>query len=198
MHEYRRFVQSELDARGWRQADLVRRSGLSRQLVSNILNDPRSAIGQMPDSSTMDGLARGFGIPVETVRTAASRALVGYSDDGEPLSADLASVSTDALLHEVRRRIEATGVTDATQEQESRPEASSEEHGSAGEAQGERPMSEVRRLPRKDQAPDVDDEPPTLEEAEAARSYVSQDELRRQYGAEPEDVADPEGPEGGA
>lgn len=37
MHEYRRFIQSELDTRGWRQSDLARASGLSRQLVSTIV-----------------------------------------------------------------------------------------------------------------------------------------------------------------
>lgn len=41
MHEYRRFIQRELDNRGWRQKDLVQKSGLSRQLVSNILRDER-------------------------------------------------------------------------------------------------------------------------------------------------------------
>lgn len=78
MHEYRRFVQTELDARGWRQAELVRRSGLSRQLVSSILRDNRDYLGQMPDAETIEGLALGFDVPAETVRTAAARSLVDY------------------------------------------------------------------------------------------------------------------------
>lgn len=106
MHEYRRFVQGELDARGWRQSDLVRRSGLSRQLVSNILRDDRDYLGQMPDAATLEALARGFGLPVETVRTAAARSLVDYSDDGTALTITLGEVSTDALLNEIRRRID--------------------------------------------------------------------------------------------
>jgi transcriptional regulator with XRE-family HTH domain len=106
VHEYRRFVQAELDARGWRQADLVRRSGLSRQLISTILSDDRTHLGQMPDDATIEGLAAGFSVSAERVRTAAARALAGYTDDGVPITTDLADVPTDVLLREVRRRID--------------------------------------------------------------------------------------------
>lgn len=105
LHEYRRFIQTELDARGWRQAELVRRSGLSRQLISGILKDDRDHLGQMPDASTLEGIAQGLGVPEERVRTAAARSLVGYEDDGTPLVVDLEDVSTDALVEELRRRI---------------------------------------------------------------------------------------------
>lgn len=105
MHEYRRFVQQQLDAHGWAQAELVRRSGLRRQLIWKILRDERDHLGQMPDESTMQALADGFGIPVERVRTAAARSLRGYDDDGTPLGADLSEVSVDVLLTEIRRRL---------------------------------------------------------------------------------------------
>lgn len=116
MHEYRRFVQAELDARGWKQSDLARRSGLSRQLISNIMRDRRPHIGQMPDADTIAGLAKGFGISEEIVRTAAARALAGYTDDGTPLQVDLTEVPTDALLHEIRRRIFTAGQPDGDAE----------------------------------------------------------------------------------
>lgn len=105
MHEYRRFIQQQVDTRGWKQADLVRSSGLRRQLVSSILSDSREHLGQMPDDSTLEGLAKAFGVPVEVVRIAAARSLVGYIDDGSDLTIQLQDVSTDALLNEVRRRI---------------------------------------------------------------------------------------------
>ena len=54
MHPYRKFIHSEMDARGWKPADLARRSGLSRQTLSKILNDDRARLGQMPDDSTID------------------------------------------------------------------------------------------------------------------------------------------------
>jgi len=91
MHEYKRLIQQGLDERGWKQADLARRGGLHRSLISKILKDERDHLGQMPDDSTMQGIARGFGIPVERVREAAARSLVGYvgpaSSGGEPLDA---------------------------------------------------------------------------------------------------------------
>ncbi|TDH48715.1 XRE family transcriptional regulator [Mycobacterium eburneum] len=106
MHEYRRFIQQQLDDRGWRRADLAHKSGLSRQLISQILTDKREHLGQMPDDRTMERLAKGFGVPVEIVRTAAARSLVGYQDDGVSLTVPLQGVSTDALLNEIRRRID--------------------------------------------------------------------------------------------
>lgn len=105
MHEYRRFIQKHLDDRGWKQANLVRASGLSRQLINKILNDKREHLGQMPDDSTMEGIAKGFGLPVEVVRTAAARSLAGYEDDGSALTLDLRGVHLDALLNEIRRRV---------------------------------------------------------------------------------------------
>lgn len=104
MHEYTRFVHTEMSARGWRQVDLVRRSGLSRQVISKILRDTRPTLGQMPDEATLEGLARGFDVPVELVRLAASRALAGYVDD-HAVKADLRAISNAALLSEIRRRM---------------------------------------------------------------------------------------------
>lgn len=107
MHEYRRLVQAELDARGWKPAQLEQASGLSRQLIWGILHDKRAHLGQMPYDTTLEGLARGFGIPVERVRTAAARSLDGYQGDDSPLVADLTHVSIDVLLNEIRRRFVA-------------------------------------------------------------------------------------------
>lgn len=105
VHEYRRFVQAELDARGWVPADLVRRSGLNRQLVWKILHDDREHLGQMPDDETMQAIADGFKIDVSRVRTAAARSLRGYTDSGHPISTDLSGVDIDILLAEIRRRV---------------------------------------------------------------------------------------------
>lgn len=105
VHDYRRLVEAELDARSWKPAELERASGLSRQLIWGILHDNRQHLGQMPKDTTLEGLARGFGIPVERVRTAAARSLVGYAGDNAPLIADLTQVSIDVLLTEIRRRV---------------------------------------------------------------------------------------------
>lgn len=104
MHEYRRFIQQQLDERGWKPAELARRGGLNRQLISKILNDDREHLGQMPDESTMVGIARGFQISPQQVRTAAARSLTGYSDDGHAIATDVRSLPTDVLIEELRRR----------------------------------------------------------------------------------------------
>ena len=81
MHEYRRFLQTELDKRGWTAGALARRAGMHRQTISKILKDDRQHLGQMPDNSTLEGIARGFGISAERVRLAAARSLVGYTEE---------------------------------------------------------------------------------------------------------------------
>lgn len=104
MHPYRKFIHSEMDARGWKPADLARRSGLSRQTLSKILNDDRARLGQMPDDSTIDKLAAAFGIPAERVRKVAAQSLIGYIEPAE-FSDPLESFSTDYLWSEIRRRM---------------------------------------------------------------------------------------------
>jgi len=139
MHEFKRFIQQQLDARGWKQADLVRKSGLSKQHVSNMLRDTREHLGQMPDEKTIRALADGFQMPAEVVRTAASRALAGYSDEGQPLHVDIHQVPLDTLLNEIRRRFEEIGEhhgPGTEEEQEPRTQAGGPEHSS--EARGDR------------------------------------------------------------
>lgn len=202
-----------MDARGWRQADLVRASGLSRALVSRILRDDRDRLGQMPDESTMAGLATAFTVSIETVRTAASRALRGYADDGEALTTDLSSVSIDALLMEIRRRVEANEDQDAQD-----PPSNSPADGEAGS--GGAPMTVTHLDDHR--APDVDDMLDRVT-AEARRQDESEQELEEPLPFEPEQLhaarhlpgsskgqwlreeqdrdaesGDPDGPEGGA
>ncbi|WP_032368545.1 helix-turn-helix domain-containing protein [Rhodococcoides fascians] len=133
MHEFKRFIQKQLDDQGLRQADLVTRSGLTRSHISKLMRDQRDHLGQMPDKETLEALAKGFGIPVERVRTAAARSLVGYVDDGLPISLELGEVPTDALLNELKRRIEASNKGASYDEiTQSRTQEGSQEHGGAG------------------------------------------------------------------
>ena len=142
MHEFKRFIQQQLDARGWKQADLVRKSGLSKQHVSNMLRDTREHLGQMPDERTIRALADGFQIPAEVVRTAASRALAGYSDEGQPLHVDIHQVPLDTLLNEIRRRFEEIGERHGTgteEEQEPRTQKGGTKHSSTPRGDRSRP-----------------------------------------------------------
>lgn len=128
MHEFRRFIQSQCDLRGWKPSELAARSGLSRQHISKMLNDTRSHLRQMPDDKTIEGLAQAFeGVSIQTVRDTAARALGAVDAMDRQTELDLQQVSIDALLTELRRRVESN-----EQEQESRTEARSQEHGSEG------------------------------------------------------------------
>lgn len=179
MHEYKRFVQEQMDARGWRQADLVRASGLSRALVSRILRDDRARLGQMPDESTMAGLAKAFHVSTETVRTAAARALRGYADDGEALTTDLSAVSIDALLMEIRRRVQGNEDQN-TQDSQGDPPADGEA-GNRGT-----PMKPVFYLEDR-RAPAVDDMLDRVTE-EARRQDEAEQELEEPLPYEPEQL----------
>src|SRR5882672_4536619 len=75
MHALRRFIQSELDNRGWQARDLVKASGPSKQLVSNLLNDDRDVMPQLPRTATLDALASAFGVTTAHVTTVAVEAL---------------------------------------------------------------------------------------------------------------------------
>lgn len=152
MHEFKRFIQQQLDARGWKQADLVRKSGLSKQHVSNMLRDTREHLGQMPDEKTIRALADGFQLPAEVVRTAASRALAGYSDEGQPLHVDIHQVPLDTLLNEIRRRFEEIGDSHGSSTEEvpePRTQARGPEHGSSTGGDRSGPGASMNRRPER-------------------------------------------------
>lgn len=60
------WLRRELEKRGWRQADLARASGLDTAMVSNLLNGNRK-----PGEVSCKAIARGLGLPPETVFRAA-------------------------------------------------------------------------------------------------------------------------------
>lgn len=60
------WIQERLEEKGWSQAELARRSGLTRGGISNLLNNVRK-----PDAETCKALARAFGRPEEEALIAA-------------------------------------------------------------------------------------------------------------------------------
>ena len=197
MHEFRRFIQKQLDDQGLRQADLVTRSGLTRSHVSKLMRDSRDHLGQMPDKETLEALATGFGVPVERVRIAAARSLIGYADDGAPIDLALGDIPTDALLSELKRRIESaprTGVDNEedTQQRQSPPSTLDRSAGSG--ATGRTPSmttGKARALIDADQGAQLDYDL-AQRRGETQREY----ELRTQV--QPEDESQDDGSDGGA
>jgi transcriptional regulator with XRE-family HTH domain len=56
--DFSEWLQSELDKRGWRQADLARRSGIHTGHLSKVLSRER-----MPGVEFCNGVALAFGLP---------------------------------------------------------------------------------------------------------------------------------------
>lgn len=108
MHEFRRFIEDLMALNDdMKPAGLARASGLSPQHISQILNDDRDVMKQMPEDKTIDGIAAAFpGVTKTMVRTAAVRALGVPAADTPAMVLDLHDISVDMLLGEIRRRIE--------------------------------------------------------------------------------------------
>ncbi|AJE39126.1 helix-turn-helix domain-containing protein [Streptomyces nodosus] len=65
-------IKSKLEEKGWSYSDVARRGGISRSTVHHLATSARLA--QMPQQTTLEGLARGLGIPVAPVQRAAAEA----------------------------------------------------------------------------------------------------------------------------
>ncbi len=65
-------IKNKLDQKGWSYSDVARRGGISRSTVHHLATSARLA--QMPQQTTLEGLARGLGVPVAPVQRAAAEA----------------------------------------------------------------------------------------------------------------------------
>ncbi|MFJ8113932.1 helix-turn-helix domain-containing protein [Streptomyces sp. NPDC096132] len=65
-------IRHKLDQNSWSYNDVARRGGVSRSTVHHLATSERLA--QMPQMTTLEGLAKGLGIPVATVKRAAAEA----------------------------------------------------------------------------------------------------------------------------
>lgn len=106
MHALRRYVQGSLDARGWKPADLARASGMSPQLVSQLLNDERDRLSSIPKEPTIAGIAKAFGVSESVVIGHVFEAL-GYDLNVVRTEIDLSSLNDAQLLDELATRLVA-------------------------------------------------------------------------------------------
>jgi len=104
MHALREYIQAQLDSRGWVAADLAKHSGISKQVVSGLLNDDRASIDRLPLDSTIDGLAQAFRVERDVILAKVGEAM------GLPMSRtvvvyEASGVPNDVLIQELRRRL---------------------------------------------------------------------------------------------
>lgn len=106
MHAYRKLIQDEMDARQWQASDLARVSGVSKQVLSNILGDTREQLVQRPTDATVNGLARAFGLNPDAILAAVGEAM-GLPVSRPVVIYDAARVSDDDLLRVLGERLRA-------------------------------------------------------------------------------------------
>lgn len=114
MHAWSSFVQGYLDERGLKAADLSRRSGVSPQVLSNILTDPRESLDRRPDQRTISKLATAMGLP-ENVLLAKVGEAMGLPVAETVVVYDASRVPNDELIRELSSRLREEVVGDASQ-----------------------------------------------------------------------------------
>ncbi|MGW2559088.1 helix-turn-helix domain-containing protein [Streptomyces sp. NPDC001514] len=65
-------VKSRLEQQGWSYGDVARRGGIPRSTVHHLATVER--VTRMPQQTTLEGLARGLELPLDSVRRAAAEA----------------------------------------------------------------------------------------------------------------------------
>lgn len=106
MHAFRRLIQARMDERGYKPADVVRLSGLSRQTLHSILTDSRDSIKDMPSRKTVQVLAEALRLPADQLLVAAAEAY-GVPVTAPVLVPTVTDVSDSELARELLRRATA-------------------------------------------------------------------------------------------
>ncbi|MQY37762.1 hypothetical protein SRB17_57660 [Streptomyces sp. RB17] len=65
-------IRERLDRKGWSYGDVARRGGVPRSTVHHLATTDR--VVRMPQATTLEGLAKGLELPLDTVRRAAAEA----------------------------------------------------------------------------------------------------------------------------
>jgi transcriptional regulator with XRE-family HTH domain len=102
-----------MDERGYKPADVVRLSGLSRQTLHSILTDSRDTIKEMPSRRTVQVLAEALRMPADQLLIAAAEAY-GVPVAAPVLVPTVTDVSDAELARELlRRAVDREGNGDA-------------------------------------------------------------------------------------
>lgn len=93
-----RLIRERLDAKGWSYGDVARRGAVPRSTVHHLATADR--VVRMPQATTLEGLAKGLQLPLDTVRRAAAEAC-GIHVYGGPAAVDADSTAARATDPEV-------------------------------------------------------------------------------------------------
>ncbi|MFE0052148.1 helix-turn-helix domain-containing protein [Streptomyces sp. NPDC059013] len=104
-------VKSRLEQQGWSYGDVARRGGVPRSTVHHLATAER--VTRMPQQATLEGLARGLELPLDSVRRAAAEAcgihLYFEETPGAPADPEVATLiaSVQQLSPADRRHVTA-------------------------------------------------------------------------------------------
>jgi DNA-directed RNA polymerase specialized sigma24 family protein len=94
-------MRDRLDRQGWSYGEVARRGGIPRSTVHHLATTDR--LVRMPQPATLEGLARGLELPLDSLRRAAAEAcgIHVYADADE--SASPADPEVDLLIASVQK-----------------------------------------------------------------------------------------------
>ncbi|MEU5594664.1 helix-turn-helix transcriptional regulator [Streptomyces sp. NPDC020298] len=100
-------IRERLDRKSWSYGDVARRGGVPRSTVHHLATTDR--VVRMPQAATLEGLAKGLELPLDTVRRAAAEACgihvygtpSNVSDDGG--AAPVVDPEVDVLIASVQK-----------------------------------------------------------------------------------------------
>jgi transcriptional regulator with XRE-family HTH domain len=104
-------IKRRLEQRGWSYGDVARRGGIPRSTVHHLATTARAAA--MPQQATLEGLARGLDLPLDTLRRAAAEACgihlyhQGPTDTATEPEVDMLIASVAQLSPADRRHVAA-------------------------------------------------------------------------------------------
>ncbi|MBR7835807.1 helix-turn-helix transcriptional regulator [Actinospica durhamensis] len=99
-------VRERVERQGWSYGEVARRGGLPRSTVHHLATVERLA--RMPQPATLEGLARGLELPLDTIRRAAATTCGIHLYDASPdPEVDLLMASLQQLSADDRRHVTA-------------------------------------------------------------------------------------------
>jgi len=104
MHELGRYLQREIDRRGWSIGALARHASISRQTLYSLIKDDREVMDQTPQRKTINALAEALNVDPLEILTASAKAL-GVPIDESKLGASLGTATNDQILAELSSRL---------------------------------------------------------------------------------------------
>ncbi|WP_042364008.1 helix-turn-helix domain-containing protein [Streptacidiphilus neutrinimicus] len=99
-------MRERLDRQGWSYGDVARRGEIPRSTVHHLATSDR--LVRMPQPATLEGLARGLELPLDTIRRAAAEACGIHLYEAAPdPEVDVLIASVQQLSPENRRHVAA-------------------------------------------------------------------------------------------